>query len=100
MNYLETHPGVRKFITEYIDDLHNHFSVMKIDGFIVMTEINEEVDDYVVMEYDSSDGRLYIEKKFLDKFSILFPLDMKESKSFIKDWFENMYDVKIKYVDS
>ena len=51
------------------------------------------------MEYDSEDGRLYIDKNFLDKFTSWFPLDMQQSKSFIKDWFEDIYNVKIlKYI--
>ena len=52
------------------------------------------------MEYDSDDGRLYIDKNFLDKFSIWFPLDMEQIKEFIKNWFENMYNVKIKLVST
>ena len=50
------------------------------------------------MEYDSDDGRLYIDNDFLNKFSIWFSLDMEQIKEFIKDWFEDMYNVKIKYV--
>ena len=52
------------------------------------------------MEYDSEDGRLYIDNDFLNKFTSWFPLDMEQSKSFIKDWFEDMYNVKIKLVST
>jgi hypothetical protein len=52
------------------------------------------------MEYDSSDGRLYVHKPFFEKFSSWFPLDTEQAKSFIKDWFEDIYKVKIKYVES
>jgi len=103
MNYLVTHPQLRKFMTEYLNDLLNQFNVIEIDRFIVIDYNNPIPDPYsiddIVMEYDSNDGRLYINKNFLDKFSIWFPLDMEQSKSFIKDWFESVYNVKIKYVE-
>ena len=102
MNYLVTHPQLRKFMTEYLNDLLNQFSVSEIDSFIIIDYNYDKPDEHsiddIAMEYDSDDGRLYIDKNFLDKFSIWFPLDMEQIKEFIKDWFEDMYNVKIKYV--
>jgi hypothetical protein len=90
-------------MTEYLNDLLNQFNVIEIDRFIVIDYNNPIPDPYsiddIVMEYDSNDGRLYIDKNFLDKFTSWFPLDMEQSKSFIKDWFESVYNVKIKYVE-
>jgi hypothetical protein len=90
-------------MTEYLNDLLNQFNVIEIDRLIVIDYNNPIPDPYsiddIVMEYDSNNGRLYIDKNFLDKFSIWFPLDMEQSKSFIKDWFESVYNVKIKYVE-
>ena len=104
MNYLVTYPQLRKFMTEYLNDLLNQFSVSEIDSFIIIDYNYNEPDEYsidnIAMEYDSDDGRLYIDKNFLDKFSIWFPLDMEQSKSLIKDWFEDMYNVKIKLVST
>lgn len=103
MNYLVTHPQLRKFMTEYLDDFLNHCSVHEVDSYIIVDYNYPEPDEYsvddVAMEYDSNDGRLYIDNDFLNKFSIWFPLDMEQIKEFIKNWFENMYNVKIKYVD-
>ena len=102
MNYLVTHPQLRKFMTEYLNDLLNQFNVIEIDRFIVIDYNNPIPDPYsiddIVMEYDSDDGRLYIDNEFLNKFSIWFSLDMEQIKEFIKNWFEDMYNVKIKYV--
>tara|TARA_R110000868_G_scaffold19520_1_gene83976 strand:- start:57 stop:371 length:315 start_codon:yes stop_codon:yes gene_type:complete len=104
MNYLVTHPQLRKFMTEYLNDFLNHCSVSEFDSFIVIDYNYDEPDEYsiddIAMEYDSDDGRLYIDKNFLDKFTSWFPLDMQQSKSFIKDWFEDMYNVKIKLVST
>ena len=104
MNYLVTYPQLRKFMTEYLNDLLNQFSVSEIDSFIIIDYNYNEPDEYsidnIAMEYDSDDGRLFIDKNFLDKFSIWFPLDMEQIKEFIKDWFEDMYNVKIKLVST
>lgn len=104
MNYLVTYPQLRKFMTEYLNDLLNQFSVSEINSFIIIDYNYDEPDEYsiddIAMEYDSDDGRLYIDKNFLDKFSIWFPLDMEQIKEFIKNWFENMYNVKIKLVST
>jgi hypothetical protein len=84
MNYLVTHPQLRKFMTEYLNDLLNQFNVIEIDSFIIIDYNYDEPDEYsiddIAMEYDSDDGRLYIDKNFLDKFSIWFPLDMEQLK--------------------
>jgi hypothetical protein len=89
---------------EYLNDFLNNCRVSDPDSFIVINYNYDEPDEYsiddVAMEYDSDDGRLFIDKNFLDKFSIWFPLDMEQSKLFIKDWFESVYNVKIKYVDN
>lgn len=104
MNYIVTNPQLRKFMIEYLDDFLNHCSVNDFDSYIVVDYNYPEPDEYsvddVAMEYDSDDGRLFVNKDFFDKFTSWFPLDMEQSKSFIKDWFEDIYKVKIKYVES
>ena len=101
MNYIVTHPQLRKFMTEYLDDFLNRCSVHEVDSYIVVdyNSPEPEIDD-VAMEYDSSDGRLYVDRYFFGTFTSWFPLDVEQSKSFIKDWFEDIYKVKIKYVES
>ena len=101
MNYIVTHPQLRKFMTEYLNDFLNRCSVAEFDSFIVIDyNLNDAVnEDDVVMEYDSSDGRLYVHESFFEKFTSWFPLDTEQFKSFIKDWFEDIYKVKIKYVE-
>jgi hypothetical protein len=88
-------------MTTYLDDFLNHCSVHEVDSFIVVNYNNPEPEiDDVVMEYDSSDGRLYVDRSFLKTFVSWFPLDIEQTNSFIKDWFEDTFKVKIKYVES
>ena len=103
MNYLVTHPQLRKFMTEYLNDLLNQFSVSEIDSFIIIDYNYDEPDEYsiddIAMEYDSDDGRLYLGKDFTLFFKNYFPNE-DDVIPFIKDWFENEFGVKIKYIQS
>ena len=56
-------------------------------------------DFFVLMEFDHSDGRLFIDESFLDNFSSMYPLDMKQSAKFISDWFSKAFDVDVMFFD-
>jgi hypothetical protein len=50
------------------------------------------------MEYDYSDGRLYI-GLFLRRKLWWFPFkDKEELNQFLKDWFEKKFNVEVKFV--
>lgn len=51
------------------------------------------------MEYDHTDGRLWINKYFLNVFNEMFAMEMKDSENFIRNWFESRFDVKIEFVE-
>ena len=53
-----------------------------------------------MMEYDRTDGRLYIDKSFLDNFGKVYFPNEDDAGPFIKDWFEYQYGVDIKYMES
>ena len=53
-----------------------------------------------IFEYDDEDGRLLIIKDVLDDFMSWFPLDEEDSQVFIKNWFEETFNVKVKYIQS
>jgi hypothetical protein len=50
------------------------------------------------MEYDYSDSRLWMDTNTVNNFITWFPISRPEAKKFIKDWFENTFNVKISYV--
>jgi hypothetical protein len=56
-------------------------------------------DFFVLMEFDHSDGRLFIDESFLDKFSSMYPLDKEQSGKFISDWFSKAFDVDVMFFD-
>jgi hypothetical protein len=51
------------------------------------------------MEFDHSDGRLFIDESFLDKFSSMYPLDKEQSGKFISDWFSKVFDVDVMFFE-
>ena len=52
------------------------------------------------MEYDYEDGRLYIDKSFLDNFTKVYVPKEDEAPFIIKDWFENYFGVEIETIVS
>ena len=97
MKIIITESKLKDFRTSYLNDFHNHASVSKFDSFIVV--YYSETDDSIAMEYDSDDGRLYLDKDFTLFFKNYFSNE-DDVIAFIKDWFENEFGVKIKYIES
>ena len=77
--------------------------VSKFDNFIIIYYYDDG-DDYfgseVLMEYDFEDGRLYVDNKFLKDFGLTYFANANDAEQVIKDWFENEFEVKIKYIES
>jgi hypothetical protein len=87
----------------YLNNFKDNRDVEKFSNFIVILEPNiNDYDGYnnVVIEYDDEDGRLLIIKDVLDNFMSWFPLDEEDSQVFIKNWFEETFNVKVKYIQS
>jgi len=104
MKYIINNNRLQKLMYDYLNDRMNDFHYSKLNTFILIQKKNEnypeDVDDSIIMEYDSFDNRLYINNFFLSTFYKWFPLSPEESKEFIKYWFEDRYNVEIKKVDS
>ena len=99
MKIIITESKLKDFRTSYLNDFHNHASVSKFDSFIVVYYNETDDDDSIAMEYDSDDGRLYLDRGFTLFFKNYFPNE-DDVIPFIKDWFENEFGVKIKYIQS
>ena len=87
-------------MTSYLDE-RSSGGITKFYTFILIYyyDLYDDYDDLeVLMEFDSEDGRLYIDKSFIDTFDKLFPFG--KSQLFIEEWFENKFGVEVKYVKS
>jgi hypothetical protein len=106
MKYIITesqHNKIKKHLSDYLEKQMQ--PKPSIDGnFIILWEkynnpisVNDEDED-VAMEYDYSDGRLYI-GLFLRRKLWWFPFkDKEELNEFLKDWFEKKFKVEVKFV--
>jgi hypothetical protein len=92
---------LRELQLQYLNGFLGNIS--DFDNFIIIYYPNYDEDDFendVLMEYDYDDGRLYIDKTFLNNFAkIYFPND-DDAQPFIKHWFENEFGVDIEFMDS
>jgi len=103
MKYKIKNKQLYNLMINYLNNFKDNRDVEKFSNFIVILEpyINDN-DGYnnVVIEYDDEDGRLLIIKDVLDNFMSWFPLDEEDSQVFIKNWFEETFNVKVKYIQS
>ena len=89
------------FIDEYLDD--RSFPSGTHDNFIIIWnrphgEYDDDGDDDVLMEFDSWDGRLYVDKKFRNLMKSTFG-SMSNFDDVIAKWFEKKFDVKVTYTN-
>ena len=100
MDYIIPQERLKNLMTSYLDDKLGG-GISEIDTFIVIYyyDLNDDYNDSeVLMEFDSEDGRLYVDKSFIDTFDKLFPFG--KSQLFIEEWFEHKFGVEIEYVES
>jgi len=102
MKYIISDNRLSGLMLDYLDE-RLIGGVSRIDSYIVVhdkSDYDETAHDGIIFEYDSSDGRLYINGEFLDNFYSFFPVGVNNIKELIKVWFESKFHVEIKYVYS
>jgi hypothetical protein len=87
-------------MTEYLESFAQRNDVHYMDSFIVISRSGDNDFASAEIEYDSWDGRLFIDRNFLDTFINWFGGNEDYSQSFIAKWFEKKYDVEVKYTQS
>lgn len=102
MKYIISENRLTEFIISYLNSFVENKAVSYLDPFIVISQANqgddELWDDY--MEYDYTDGRLWINKSFLKDFIDLFAFKgIEDARTSISKWFENKFDVEVKFVE-
>ena len=104
MKYLITESTAKKMAFEGIKDVMNELNLYSktFDSFIIyaFSDENDFVMDSVVIEYDSEDGRLYVQNKYFQNVLSLFGFTtIEEQKELFSDWFEYYEGIKPEYVD-
>ena len=102
MKVIVTENKLRKLQINHLDETLRG-GVSKYDNFIIIYYY-DTFDDYeyteILMQYDSEYGRLYVDNKFLKDFGLTYFANEEDVEPVIKDWFENEFEVKIKYIQS
>jgi hypothetical protein len=89
---------IENFIDNYIRTTYDR---TQFDNFIVYSAGETEFGfDDVKIEFDSEDGRLYLDKDFVMTIMNLFGLTPLESQIKIHEWFEDYEGISANYVDT
>ena len=100
MKYIITEDRLDEFLTNYLNSWVKDMAVSHTNPFIIISrkiEDFEDWDDY--MEYDYSDGRLWINKNFKNLMMDMSNKSEVGVRVFIGKWFEDKFNVDIKYVE-
>ena len=104
MKYIIKESTAKKMAFEGIKDVINDLNLYRktFDSFIIYAHYGEDdfVGDSVVIEYDSEDGRLYIQNSYFQNVLSLFGFTtIEEQKELFSDWFKYYEGIKPEYVD-
>jgi hypothetical protein len=100
MKYIITESQLDKIRRDYIENRVG--SESNFEEFIIIYNPGEvdDIEDEVMMEYDHTDGRLYVNSSFGHSFSDLFFPNDEEAYKFISEWFEWKYGVNVEYAQT
>ncbi len=87
-------------MTEYLNSWIENKVVSNYMDFILIEEKVNEYDEWeTLMEYDSSDGRLWVNRNLIRFLIDLFGKNQVETMTFVGKWLGNKFDVEVKYVE-
>jgi hypothetical protein len=88
-------------MSEYLNSWIEPKAVSRHSDFIIIqgkcNEHEDEWDDF--MEYDYSDGRLWLNRDFRKLLIDLFGKNQVETMTFVGKWFEDKFGVEVKFVE-
>ena len=90
------------FIKSLVDDTLDENEPSYVDYYIVIWDKRNvwNIDNEPFIEYDKSDGRLWISKKYLNNLESWFPIKKEKVLDMIKNSFENKFNVDVKYIEA
>lgn len=99
MNYIITEDRVTEIKTNFLNGYVTN-NITRLDTFLLVYNTDEH-DDFEglepFLEYDYSDGRLFINSDIRDNFVSLFGADNSEADEFISDWFSDKFGVTVEF---
>lgn len=108
MKYIISENRLTELMKNFLDSFLSSKIHYRHDSFIIVA--NDETDagypTDIDMEYDYDDGRLYIYQIFVENFMDVFGMNSSDDKmrnkarDIISKWFEDKFDVQVKYSES
>lgn len=103
MKYIINESAAKQLAFEGIKDVMNELGLERgeIDSFIIYSMSDDDLGyDPVVIEYDSHDGRLYVQIEFFENMLSLFGYTTEEEqKKIFELWFNFWEGIRPEYVD-
>ena len=102
MKYTISQLRLHEFMRNYLDSFVEGKDVSYPNPYIIISEPNQDDDDSSwvdYMEYDYTDGRLWINKSFMGSLMDTFAMDKETVEGFLSEWFSNKFEVDIKFVE-
>jgi hypothetical protein len=101
MKVIVTENKLRNIQLNYLNTMRYDYT--EFDNFKILyypdDRYNYEMSE-IMMEYDFEDFRLYIDSNFVKDFGFTYFPNQDDVQPFIRDWFEEKFGVKVKYVES
>jgi hypothetical protein len=96
MKYIIRESRLDHLMTEYLNSWIENKVVSNHKDFILIEEKANDYDEWeTLMEYDFSDGRLWVNRNLIRFLIDLFGKNQVETMTFVGKWF----DVEVKYVE-
>jgi hypothetical protein len=100
MKYIIRESRLDHLMTEYLNSWIENKVVSNHTDFILIEEKANDYDEWeTLMEYDFSDGRLWVNRNLIRFLIDLFGKNQVETMTFVGKWFEDKFGVEIKYVE-
>lgn len=101
MKYVISENRLNQFIIDYLNDIIERKVVNRLHPYIVISQrIGDDEDDWEdIIEFDHTDGRLWVNRNLQKMLTDMFALSQERMKVLLKQWFENKFNVKVEFVE-
>jgi len=103
MKYIITESKLDMLMTDYMDNLLASKKVSDGGGFLLIyDDLGEDYlyEEEVVIDYNYDNSEMSIRMDLIYMFKAMFSRDIEQTKEFIKNWFENKFNLEVGYVDT
>ena len=99
MKYIISESRIEKYADDYIDSVLSVDNSSALDCFIVIYEEDAVDLGDLLLEYDYTDGRLWIEDKLLYRLKNFFGMGFDRSAKKLAEKFQDRYGVQVHSIE-